>query len=121
MNIFNKANTFNTGALKSLQSYLLIGNKNIENTKISIQISYVPIDSMQPIHNHTAEQCYYIIKGKGLMVIEDEQEIVNVGDAIHIPSNKKHGIKNIGTEILEYLTANTAFNKEYEDKLWKFK
>jgi len=53
------------------------------------------------------------------MKIEDEEKIVEPGDAIYIPSNREHGIKNIGNEVLEYLTANTpAFDPDYESKLW---
>jgi mannose-6-phosphate isomerase-like protein (cupin superfamily) len=119
MNIFNTNNTKHTGSLEILKSYLLIGNNNIKNAKISMQISYIPINSEQPIHNHEPEQCYYIIRGKGLMIIENEQEFVNPGDAIYIPSNKKHGIKNVGNDVLEYLTANApAFDLDYENKLW---
>jgi len=119
MKIFNKENTYNTGSLEILQSYMLIGRKNVKDTNISIQISNIPVNSEQPIHNHEPEQCYYIIRGKGLMIIENEQEYVNTGDAIYIPSNKKHGIKNIGTESLEYLTANAPnFDKDYENRLW---
>lgn len=65
-------------------------------------------------------KCYYIIRGKGLMIIEDETRQVSSGDAVYIPSNKKHGIRNIGDEVLEYLTANSpVFAKEYEDNLWR--
>jgi mannose-6-phosphate isomerase-like protein (cupin superfamily) len=75
--------------------------------------------SGQPIHAHDPEQCYYIIKGTGLMIIEDETREVTSGDAIYIPSNRKHGIKNIGDMTLEYLTANSpVFTKDYEDSLW---
>jgi mannose-6-phosphate isomerase-like protein (cupin superfamily) len=119
MNIFNTNNTQHTDSHENLKSFMLIGNNNIKNTKISIQISYIPINSEQPIHKHEPEQCYYIIRGKGLMIIENEQEFVNPGDAIYIPSNKKHGIKNAGNEVLEYLTANApAFDLDYENKLW---
>lgn len=119
MKIFNKDNSCNTGSLEILKSYMLIGSKNIKGTGISIQVSYIPAGSEQPLHNHMPEQCYYIISGKGLMIIENEQEYVNAGDAIFIPSNKKHGIKNIGTDILHYLTANSpAFDEEYENKMW---
>ena len=53
------------------------------------------------------------------MIIEDEREYVNPGDAVHIPSNSLHGIKNVGDETLEYITANApAFDEEYEKKLW---
>jgi len=53
------------------------------------------------------------------MIVEDESREVTEGDAIFIPSNKKHGIKNTSSVVLEYLTANSpAFNKGYEDRLW---
>jgi len=53
------------------------------------------------------------------MIIEDETREVTSEDAIYIPSNKKHGIKNIGDMALEYLTANSpVFTKDYEESLW---
>jgi len=52
------------------------------------------------------------------MVIDDQEEEVNAGDAVHIPSNSTHGIKNIGNERLTYLTANQAFGKQREEELW---
>lgn len=98
---------------------MLISPQNTESKNISLQISEVPVGSEQPIHNHEPEQCYYIIKGKGLMFIEAESKKIAAGDAIYIPSNLKHGIKNIGNEVLEYLTANApVFSKEYEGALW---
>lgn len=119
MEIFNKATSRNTGALDILTSYMLISPQSSSAKNLSIQVSMVPIGSQQPIHAHDPEQCYYIIKGKGLMVIEDETCEVSSGDAVYIPSNKKHGIKNIGDIALEYLTANSpAFTKEYEEALW---
>ena len=119
MEIFNKKNSKNTGKLEILTSYMLISPQSSSTKHISMQISEVPIRSEQPIHAHEPEQCYYIIKGKGLMTIEEENQEVASGDAVFIPSNKRHGIKNIGNEVLEYLTANApVFAKEYEDSLW---
>ena len=119
MDIFNRKNTYNTGDLKILSSYMLIGRGNTSTKNISIQISDIPLNSQQPSHKHEPEQCYYIIKGKGLMKIEDEEKIVEPGDAVYIPSNKEHGIKNVGKEVLEYLTANApTFDPDYESKFW---
>jgi mannose-6-phosphate isomerase-like protein (cupin superfamily) len=119
MDTFNRKNTYNTGDLKILSSCMLIGRGNTPTKNISIQISDIPVSSQQPPHKHEPEQCYYIIKGKGLIKIEDEEKIVGPGDAIYIPSNKEHGIKNIGDEVLEYLTANApAFGPDYEKRLW---
>jgi mannose-6-phosphate isomerase-like protein (cupin superfamily) len=117
MEIFNKRNSRNTGTLEILTSHMLISPQNSPTKNLSIQISTIPKGSEQPIHAHDPEQCYYIISGTGLMIIEDETRKVTSGDAIYIPSNKKHGIKNIGDVALEYLTANSpAFTKDYENR-----
>jgi mannose-6-phosphate isomerase-like protein (cupin superfamily) len=119
MKVLNRHNSNNTGDLKILTSWMLISPNNSASQNLSLQISEIPVGSEQPIHNHEPEQCYYIIKGKGLMFIENESQEVKVGDAILIPSNFKHGIKNLGSEILEYITANApVFSKEYEAHLW---
>ena len=119
MKIFNKTNTSNTGDLEILKSFLLISSQNVKDTPISLQISEIPIKSEQPIHNHKPTQCYFIIHGQGLMIIENEKQKVKEGDAIYIPSNKNHGIVNIGNQPLEYLTANSpAFDEDYENRLW---
>ncbi len=119
MNIFNRGNTWCTGDLGILISYMLVGSRNVSDTRVSIQISEVPVNSEQPLHRHEPDQCYYIIRGKGLMTVGEEKEWVGAGDAIHIPSNKMHGIRNTGGETLEYLTANSpAFDESYEAKLW---
>ncbi len=119
MEIFNKSNSKNTGELPILTSWMLIGSQNSQAQNISLQISEIPAGSEQPIHNHDPEQCYYIIKGRGLMIIEAEAKGVKAGDAIHIPSNKKHGIRNIGKGSLEYLTVNSpVFGRQYENTLW---
>jgi mannose-6-phosphate isomerase-like protein (cupin superfamily) len=119
MEIFNRNNSRNTGKLEALTSYMLISPHSSSCGNLSIQVSEVPAGSEQPVHAHEPEQCYYIISGKGLMIIEDERREVCAGDAIHIPPNRNHGIKNTGNEVLEYLTANSpCFSKEYEDRLW---
>jgi mannose-6-phosphate isomerase-like protein (cupin superfamily) len=119
MNIYNKSNTQKTAEGVGLESFLLIGRCNVKNTSISVQISKISVGFHQPVHYHQPEQCYYIIGGKGLITIADEQQEVNEGDTIYIPSNEIHGIKNIGDSYLEYLTANApAFNMEYENSLW---
>ena len=119
MEVFNRNNSRNTGQLPILTSWMLISRQNSSAQNISVHISEVPAGSEQPIHNHEPEQCYYIIKGKGLMIIEEKSKEVTAGDAVYIPSNLRHGIKNIGDEVLEYLTANSpVFGEQYESDLW---
>jgi mannose-6-phosphate isomerase-like protein (cupin superfamily) len=119
MEVFNRKNSKNTGELPILTSWMLISAQNSSTKNLSVQISEIPVGSEQPIHNHEPEQCYYIIKGTGLMIIENESKEVRAGDAVYIPSNLKHGIKNTGDDVLEYLTANApVFSEQYENALW---
>jgi len=119
MEIFYKSNSRNTGRLPILTSWMLISPQNSSTQNISVQISEIPIGSEQPVHDHDPEQCYYVIKGRGLMIIEEETRELTAGEAVYIPPNKKHGIKNIGNDVLEYLTVNSpVFDKQYENTLW---
>lgn len=119
MEIFKRSNSRHTGTLEILTSHLLISPHSSSARNLSLQISTVPVGSEQPVHAHAPEQCYYIIRGTGLMLIEDETREVSAGDAVFIPANLKHGIRNIGDTVLEYLTANApAFTREYEDAHW---
>ncbi len=119
MEIFNKYNSRNTGGLPILTSWMLISPRNSAARGISVQVSEIPAGSEQPLHHHEPEQCYYIIRGTGLMVIEGEREEVSAGTAVYVPSDKLHGIKNIGNDVLEYLTTNSPpFSEQYENTLW---
>jgi hypothetical protein len=52
------------------------------------------------------------------MTIEEETREVSAGNALYIPSNKLHGIRNTGNEVLEYLTVNSpALDREYGNTL----
>jgi mannose-6-phosphate isomerase-like protein (cupin superfamily) len=117
MLIANRTNT-SFGKYKGFTTNLLIGELNSGSKQISIQITDVDPNEMQFLHSHEQEQCYYIISGSGLMIIDDQSREVKQGDAIFIPSNSIHGIKNIGNNRLSYLTANQAFGKQRENELW---
>ena len=117
MLITNRSNT-RFGKYSGFSTNLLIGELNSGSKKISIQITDVDPNEMQFLHSHEQEQCYYIIAGNGLMFIDDQTKEVKEGDAVFIPSNSTHGIKNIGNNTLTYLTANQAFGKQKENELW---
>lgn len=106
------------GRYDGFTTYLLIGEHNSGSKEISIQITDVESGSMQSLHSHEQEQCYYIVTGKGSVYVNDETNIVCEGDAVFIPSNAIHGIRNIGTEKLVYLTANQAFGVKKENEIW---
>ncbi len=44
-------------------------------------------------HHHPTYEFYYIVSGKGLMVIEDEERVITQGDLVIIPPNAVHSIR----------------------------
>jgi mannose-6-phosphate isomerase-like protein (cupin superfamily) len=117
MLIFDKK-TSPQGRYDGFHTWLLVGESNSGSRAVSIQITEVKPGKMQYIHAHPQEQCYYIIQGKGIMIINEEERAVKKGDAVFIPSHSEHGIKNTGKTILHYLTANPGFGQEREKQLW---
>ena len=117
MLVTNKTNS-RLGKYDGFTTNLLIGELNSGSKEISIQITDVAPNAMQFLHSHEQEQCYYIISGIGMIIIDDQTKEVKEGDAVFIPSNSTHGIKNIGNKKLTYLTANKAFGKQRENELW---
>ena len=117
MLITNRKNT-KFGKYDGFSTNLLIGEINSGSKEISIQITDVEPNGMQFLHAHYQEQCYYIISGSGLIIIDDQSKEVSAGDAVFIPSNSTHGIKNIGKIKLTYLTANQAFGIQRESDIW---
>lgn len=106
------------GRYDGFRTWLLVGESNSDSGAISIQITEVKPGEMQSIHAHPQEQCYYITRGKGIMIINAEEKPVKKGDAVFIPSQATPGIKNTGQAILQYLTANPGFGQEKEKQLW---
>jgi quercetin dioxygenase-like cupin family protein len=44
-------------------------------------------------HSHHTHEYYYVLSGKGVMTIEDEDREVVPGDFVHIPPNKVHSLR----------------------------
>jgi mannose-6-phosphate isomerase-like protein (cupin superfamily) len=65
--------------------------------------------AMQPgmesdYHNHQdIEQVYYILKGNGTMVIDDERYPVREGDVVYLPPKAMHRIINDSDDWVEHL------------------
>ena len=116
--LVTKNESVSLGSYDGFKTWLLIGESNSSSKEISIQMTEVEPQAMQFLHSHEEAQCYYIVRGTGLMIIEEKERPVVEGEAIFIPSNAIHGIKNVGSETLVYLTANRAFGIEKENSIW---
>lgn len=83
---------------------------NPKHEKIGPSITYSlahaslpPGKSSLPHRFFTASEVYYILKGTGLMHINDEVEKVEPGDTIYIPPEAVQYIENTGKSNLDFL------------------
>lgn len=64
----------------------------------------IPSGEQTTSHSHYESELFYIIRGHGLMTIDDETETVNEGDLIRIPSLARHELRNNSSEDLTFLS-----------------
>lgn len=74
---------------------VLIGENGVVRNKAFCQ-GYVVIykDGGIPEHAHEAVEAYTILKGKGVICIDGEEQEVEEGDCIFIPSGRTHALCN---------------------------
>ncbi len=102
-----------------IRSYLLVAESTVGAKHITTSLVEMEPGGIQKPHHHKTEQCYVILEGQGVMVVDGEQADVRSGDTIFIPSNSVHSLVNDGTTILKYLSAGSpVFGESNERVLW---
>jgi mannose-6-phosphate isomerase-like protein (cupin superfamily) len=83
---------------------------NPKNDSTSLHLGYSlahaalpPKKSSLPHRFKSASEVYYILKGEGVMQIDNETERVGSGDTIYIPPKAVQSIENTGETNLEFL------------------
>lgn len=74
----------------------------IEKCSLAEEILPVGAEVGRHFHKET-EEIYYILSGAGEMTVGDEIRSVSAGDAVFIPRNHVHTLKNTGTEPIKLL------------------
>jgi quercetin dioxygenase-like cupin family protein len=46
-------------------------------------------------HSHHTHEFYYVVGGRGVMTIEDEERVLVPGDLVHIPPDKVHSLRPV--------------------------
>jgi mannose-6-phosphate isomerase-like protein (cupin superfamily) len=72
-------------------------------------ITYVSLARLQPSLSYTRhihedhEELYYIIKGNGIIKLNNDMVNFRDGDILYIPPKTEHTIMNDGEEMVEFL------------------
>ena len=87
----------------SILCEILNPHKETLNICYSLAWAMVKPGEKTLVHKLAASEVYYIIKGSGIMSIDNEKKPVNKNDTIYIPPNTRQFIENNGKENLEFL------------------
>ena len=63
----------------------------------------LPGQTVTPHHHREIEEIYYIVEGRGVMTVGDEQQEVAAGDAVYVPRGHRHTLSNTGAEPIKLL------------------
>lgn len=83
---------------------LLHGDK--DQLALNYSLAHAVVKPEQPTTPHVlkdSSELYYILRGEGIMHINDQEEKVKPGQAIYIPPGARQYIENIGTTDLVFL------------------
>lgn len=102
MRNINEAEAFVTKDGSEIRELLADRNSCIRNQ--SLAEARLPVGATTTPHYHPrTEEIYYILEGRGSMVVGIETRDVGAGDAIAIPPGTQHQITNTGKEVLKFL------------------
>lgn len=64
-------------------------------------------------HAHAdREEVYFVIQGKGLMIVGEDRCEIGPGDAVYVPHGEFHATHNTGNTVLDYIWVTAAKIKE---------
>lgn len=68
-------------------------------------------------HQLKSSELYYILKGEGILFINDESTNLSVGSVVLVPANATQYVKNTGQIDLEFLCIVEPFWQEAEENI----
>lgn len=104
MTVLNRseADPFTTADGSTIREFLNPRNSPLLSQSLA-EATLAPGQSTTEHYHPLAEEIYFILAGTGEMRLEGEFRLVRPGDAIAIPSGKRHKITNNGSSELRLL------------------
>jgi mannose-6-phosphate isomerase-like protein (cupin superfamily) len=106
MHVFSKNDVQNPIVTNNGETiYEIVGRFTGEPSSVhSVAHIRIAANKATILHYHPeTEESYYILKGKGRMVLDDEERFIESGQVVLIPKMTKHKLYNLEAEPLEML------------------
>jgi len=102
-----------------ITSYLLASRRTCGAEMLTTTLVEISPDGHQRVHSHEPEQVYFVLEGRGLMVVGSEESEVSAGDCVFIPSGIPHGLRNMSPATLRYFSAAApSFSGDELERFW---
>ncbi len=72
----------------------------IDNRLNNLEVRIEPGFEITSHTHEDAHEFYYVVKGKGLFLVDGKWELVREGEALLAPKTVEHGFKNNGNDTL---------------------
>ncbi len=69
-----------------------------------------PQKKFEPHTHADLVEYFYFLKGKGVMQVGDEKQIVMAGDCVTVPVNQIHCVENTGENTMVFVAAGVRVN-----------
>jgi len=87
----------------------------VRGENISLHVAIVR-DRIRPHYHRNRDEIYYIVKGRGIMKVNNEVRAIREGDVILIPKKSVHSLENKGEEPLILVFASAPPFAPEEDR-----
>lgn len=105
---------------KTIICELLHPHREEEEVKMNCSIACATLSPGDVSHPHrlkTAGEVYFILEGKGIMHIDNEQAVLEPGQAVYIPPGSMQYIKNVSNNELKFLCVVSPPWSEEDDEV----
>lgn len=87
--------------VKGISRFLFSEGSN--DDRLHLHVSEVdPGTRAHPPHDHEGQEIFYVLSGRGEVVVGSETYILETNDAIQLDCTVEHGIKNVGDRPMRY-------------------
>jgi quercetin dioxygenase-like cupin family protein len=89
-------------------SKALVSEENSGSKRIDYRISsYEPMAFVEDHVHQVQEQIYHVLKGEGILTLNDERKLMREHDYVYIPPGVRHSFSNTGLDTLVFLVITT--------------
>jgi len=89
-------------------SKALVSEENSGSKRIDYRISsYEPMAFVEEHVHQVQEQIYHVLKGEGILTLNDERKLMREHDYVYIPPGVRHSFSNTGLDTLVFLVITT--------------